>query len=1265
MLTKGSRLETGINRMSGRADKRSEWPDVIVAVGAAVLTLGMGAWMVQAPSEWVAVPRYLLILPVGLVAYWFGYRMAWLAAAGGALLVLVSLGGTLVAERCPELVEGGLSPQLVEGLLAGGLLFPVALASARWGARREPATVSSQRLLDEELRRRMEALSGLQRVSREINATFDLRHILPLVLEEAMRLGRTKQGVIVLREATSPPELGGTGGGRDELRLEVCEGYSEAEKDRIRAILRAPEAHPALAEMLNTGRSLLVPDVITEEGRVSVKPETRSVLIVPIFYEKALAGLIFLESAERDAFDQEVLGFIDGLAAQAAIAIGNNRRYKEQVRRRELLRRRADQLALVLKVSQALRSDRPLEEVLEEIAYAVQESVGFNVVLLSVLEGSPPYQRRVAAAGIPITDLERMKKVQQPWSLVEEVLDAEFRISQSYYIPAERQALWRDRLDVYEGEAENVVRTPGHWHPHDGLFVPLIGPGGDVQGLLSVDQPRDGRVPDHATVEALEIFAAQAALAVVNARLVEELERRAETLALFNEISRSATAKLELSAVLDTVVEVVSRLLQCDYSSIFLLDAESGRYVPRVVHGFALEDISKLSFAPGEGLVGAVAESGMPLSVDDVRQERCPELVEGPHPVSGPLGIEVGSVMLSPLTVGDQVVGILDVGHQEPHVFSPTEVATLSALADQVAVAVENARLFDEVHRFSLELEQRVEERTQALAEALGELTQERDRVETLYRITSQLSASLDLDHVLNRALALVGEAVGVERASILMLDAPSGQLIRRAALGIETRLPPGGTPTRLHRGEGLVGWVIEHREAVIVPDIRQDPRWVESREQEREYCSALAVPLLSGDDVLGALLLLHIQSDFFNKDHLRLVEAAAVQVSNAINNAALYGMIRGQAERLGSMLKTQQIEAAKSQAVLEGVADGVMVADARGKVILLNAAAERILELPREEALGRATGEMLGLYGAQAQDWMETVAKWAQQAETYATDEYLSTRLDIGDRIVSVHLAPVLMSDEFLGTVSVFRDITAEVEADRAKTDFVSMVSHELRTPMTSIKGYTDLLLMGATGILSGDQQKFLSVVKNNVDRLSILVNDLLDISRIESGRMMLLPKTMHIGKVIDQIIAAMRVRTMDKGLTLRSDVPPALSEVTADPNRVAQILTNLVGNACQYTPTGGEIVVSARAHDGEVHISVRDTGIGIAQEHLVKIFDRFFRADDPLVQETPGTGLGLSIVESLVEMHEGRIWVESEMGGGSTFTFTLPIASEQNDAG
>jgi PAS domain S-box-containing protein len=1102
---------------------------------------------------------------------------------------------------------------------------------------------------ERELQRWVAALDGFRRVSHEITVTLDLRHVLHAVLEEASRLSKAPLGAIVLQDMES-----------GELRLEVCVGYSEVEEARIRMMLQAPEAYPVLAEALDevlcTNRSLLISDVAAEERDLGVGSETRSMLLVPIFYERALVGLIFLESDERGVFNQEVLEFVEGLSAQTAIAIGNARRYRDQLRRGELLRRRADQLAMVLGVSRAMRSDRPLEEILEEVAYAVQESVGFDMVLISVLDGNPPYRRRVAAAGIPIVEFRRLKEVREPWSVVAGVMTDEFRVSQSYYIPAERQAHWRDRLSVYEVDVLDAARAPGRWHPQDILLVPLVGPGGDVQGLLSVDQPRDGRIPEKETIEALEIFAAQAALAIENARQVEALERRADTLALFNEVSRSATAKLDLDEVLNIVVAMAPQLLECDHGAIFLLHPETGRYVLRAAVGSASAHHPPPAFALGEGLVGAVAESGMPLAVDDVRQV--------PRSVPDSLGEGMESAVLAPLTVGRQVVGVLCVGRQEPHQFAPAEVATLSALADQVAVAVENARLFDEVRRFSQELEQRVEERTRALAKAMDELKEERDRVETLYRITAQLAVSLDMNRVLNRALELVVKAVRAERAAILMVevqpegsDEPRERLIYRAALGVDFELPPGGIPTRFYRGKGLAGWVVEHREAAIVPDVRQDPRWIEPREDGSGYCSAMAVPLLVGDEVLGVLLLFHSQPDRFDEDHLRLVEMAAIQVANASNNAKLYGLIRDQAERLGEMLKAQQVEAAKSRAILEGVADGVMVTDAQGEIILFNAAAEHILEFPREEASGRTINEMLGLYGDQAQDWMETVAEWAKRPETYAAGEYLAAQLETEDRIVSVHLAPVLMGDEFLGTVSVFRDVTAEVEAELAKTEFVSTVSHELRTPMTSIKGYADLLLMGAADKLSENQRSFVSVIQNNADRLTMLVNDLLDISRIESGRVALAPRVMRVEGVITQVITGMEPRAVDKGLSLRSDVPQGLPGVVADPDRVVQVLNNLVANACHYTPAGGEVVVSARVHADQVHVSIRDTGIGIAPTDQEKIFDRFFRAEDPLVQETPGTGLGLAIVRSLVELHGGQIWVESELGEGSTFTFSLPI--------
>jgi signal transduction histidine kinase len=249
-------------------------------------------------------------------------------------------------------------------------------------------------------------------------------------------------------------------------------------------------------------------------------------------------------------------------------------------------------------------------------------------------------------------------------------------------------------------------------------------------------------------------------------------------------------------------------------------------------------------------------------------------------------------------------------------------------------------------------------------------------------------------------------------------------------------------------------------------------------------------------------------------------------------------------------------------------------------------------------------------------------------------------------------------MDNEFLGTVSVFRDVTAEVEAERAKTEFVSTVSHELRTPMTSIKGYVDLLLMGAVGPLAPVQHDFLSVVHANVDRLTILVNDLLDISRIESGRVAIAPRVIRVEDVIEQVLATMQARAVEQGLALQSEVSE-LTEIIADPDRVAQILTNLMANACNYTPPGGKVCISACVHGDEVRISVCDTGIGISKEDQEKIFERFFRADDSMVQDAPGTGLGLSIVQSLTEMQGGRVWVESELGKGSTFTIAFPTTN------
>jgi PAS domain S-box-containing protein len=334
-------------------------------------------------------------------------------------------------------------------------------------------------------------------------------------------------------------------------------------------------------------------------------------------------------------------------------------------------------------------------------------------------------------------------------------------------------------------------------------------------------------------------------------------------------------------------------------------------------------------------------------------------------------------------------------------------------------------------------------------------------------------------------------------------------------------------------------------------------------------------VPLSVSDDVLGAMLLLHNKPDYFNDNHLRMVSAASSQVATAINNAELYHYIREQAELLGGMLRAQQVEGSKSQAILESVADGVMVGDSSGRVILFNAAAGRILGIKREEAIDRPIDDMLGLYSAAGGKWVQQVREWHTSAEARQRTPILSQRIELKaeKRYITVTVAPVTMSDEYLGSVSVFRDITAEVEADLAKTEFISTVSHELRTPMTSIKGYADLLLIGAAGAVNESQQRFLSVIKSNADRFSVLVNDLLDISRIESGRVKLELTPIAVESLLETAVTSLRSRFEEKHLTVQISLPEGdVPHVLADRDRVIQILMNLVSNAYQYTPAGGK---------------------------------------------------------------------------------------------
>ncbi|MBL8062566.1 MAG: HAMP domain-containing protein [Anaerolineales bacterium] len=229
-------------------------------------------------------------------------------------------------------------------------------------------------------------------------------------------------------------------------------------------------------------------------------------------------------------------------------------------------------------------------------------------------------------------------------------------------------------------------------------------------------------------------------------------------------------------------------------------------------------------------------------------------------------------------------------------------------------------------------------------------------------------------------------------------------------------------------------------------------------------------------------------------------------------------------------------------------------------------------------------------------------------------------------------------------------------VAANKSKSEFVSIVTHELKLPMTSIKGYSDLMLAGATGPLNENQAGFLTTIRNNVNRMATLVSDLADISRIESGNLRIEPRSVPVWDVVDEVANLTRTQLEQKKQTLTLEIPEGLPKAWCDRTRLAQILTNLVSNANKYTPEGGEVNIEAIQMENMIQITVRDNGLGMTPEDQQQLFSKFFRSADEKVREAPGTGLGLSITKNLIEMHGGRIWFESEFRQGTRFYFTIP---------
>jgi PAS domain S-box-containing protein len=598
------------------------------------------------------------------------------------------------------------------------------------------------------------------------------------------------------------------------------------------------------------------------------------------------------------------------------------------------------------------------------------------------------------------------------------------------------------------------------------------------------------------------------------------------------------------------------------------------------------------------------------------------------------------------------VLGVLCAARDGVGAFSAKDAEQIELAACQVAALLDYAQQYRRLLESVRDSERRVDRQTERLRI-------ERDRADFLHHVAEEMTRTLDLDRVLNRTLARVGQALGVRQGSVLLLDPATGYLVYRAVMGRPIRLPQGGKRTRYKRGVGLGGWVLDHNRWTIVPRLEEDPRWETDYAKRGESESALALPLSAEDEVVGVLLLFHPEPDYFNEQHVALATAAANHITVAVKNVEMYRLIREQAERLGKMLRAQRRVSSQHEAILSSIADGLVVADEQDKVVVANGATQRLIGLPVDELVGHS---VMALFAACPEDAQQVICQAMEKVAAGMGEAHqapVSTTLACGERIIRASFTPMLDEGQrSMGTVIVLRDITTEQELVQAKSDFVSVVSHELRTPMTSIKGYTDLMLKRVVGDLNEQQVRFLTTVKSNVDRMATLVRDLLDISRIEAGRVQIDLERLELSGVVREVTETVAEAVREKGLTLEVDVDPGLPVVHADRRLVIQVLLNLVSNAYRYTPAGGRIAISAFPADGVVQIDVADTGIGIPEDEQEAIFERFYRADHPVVREQTGTGLGLPIAKSLVEMHRGRLWLQSQVDQGSTFSFTLPLA-------
>jgi len=367
-------------------------------------------------------------------------------------------------------------------------------------------------------------------------------------------------------------------------------------------------------------------------------------------------------------------------------------------------------------------------------------------------------------------------------------------------------------------------------------------------------------------------------------------------------------------------------------------------------------------------------------------------------------------------------------------------------------------------------------------------------------------------------------------------------------------------------------------------------------------------------------------------------------------------------ADRLRESYQRLSIETEQDKTLLESLGEGVIAIDATTNITLINSKAQEILELDQDKAklVGVPVNHGFTIYDEhdKALTGQQTPAVAALKSLKNVSDVFGFHRHDGSKILVAVSANPVVVDKQVRGAIMTLRDVTKEREVDRMKTEFISLASHQLRTPLSAIKWFTEMLVSGDAGKLKPDQLDFAKNIADSTERMIALVNALLNISRIESGRIMIDPKPTDLRELVSGIINDLKAKTEERQQTLIISVHSDLPKINVDPRLVGQVYLNLLTNAIKYTPKGGEISVFISKKDDQVISQIADNGYGIPKDQQGRVFQKFFRAANAVKVETDGTGLGLYLIKAVVESSGGKIWFKSEENKGSTFWFSIPLS-------